>query len=292
MPARATTLFIGWIASAPPGPGWLRPESVSVKRWWSNFPTPRGHLEIPISSIRNPTAGRCSSNRSRPAEPGQTSQPIRWCIQNNETGIHPGRDIRAARQCPHLRFSGSRARVGRAGLGRLCGSLAAGSKRPSRTNRVGVRRRGGLVDDRPGNPMAAQPPDSALLALTALYALGVIFLHVPRVIAHPSVFVSWSGAAEQLAIVAGGLVAYAYCTQLGAVNPRASVQDWPPSLWRMALIVFAWPTYFILLPHGRTDSQVAPAGTNILGLRHSGRTLLRPGSRFSPASSRARRPCC
>jgi uncharacterized membrane protein YphA (DoxX/SURF4 family) len=50
--------------------------------------------------------------------------------------------------------------------------------------------------------------------LTALYSLGVILLDVPRVIAHPSVFVTWYGVAEPLALVAGGLVAYAYCAQL------------------------------------------------------------------------------
>jgi uncharacterized membrane protein YphA (DoxX/SURF4 family) len=47
------------------------------------------------------------------------------------------------------------------------------------------------------------------LALIILYSLGVILLHVPMVIAHPKVFVMWSGTAEQLALVAGGLVAYA-----------------------------------------------------------------------------------
>jgi uncharacterized membrane protein YphA (DoxX/SURF4 family) len=52
------------------------------------------------------------------------------------------------------------------------------------------------------------------LVLTVLYSLGVILIQVPRVIAHPSVFVSWYGVAEQLALVAGGLVAYAYCAQL------------------------------------------------------------------------------
>jgi uncharacterized membrane protein YphA (DoxX/SURF4 family) len=50
------------------------------------------------------------------------------------------------------------------------------------------------------------------LTLAILYSLGVILLHVPLVIAHPSVFVMWSGTAEQLALVAGGLVAYAFCT--------------------------------------------------------------------------------
>jgi uncharacterized membrane protein YphA (DoxX/SURF4 family) len=52
------------------------------------------------------------------------------------------------------------------------------------------------------------------LVLTVLYSLGVILLQVPRVIAHPSVFVTWYGVAEQLALMAGGLVAYAYCAQL------------------------------------------------------------------------------
>lgn len=52
------------------------------------------------------------------------------------------------------------------------------------------------------------------LVLTVLYSLGVILLCVPRVIANPSVFVTWYGVAEQLALVAGGLVAYAYCAQL------------------------------------------------------------------------------
>jgi uncharacterized membrane protein YphA (DoxX/SURF4 family) len=48
------------------------------------------------------------------------------------------------------------------------------------------------------------------LTLTTLYSLGVILLHVPLVIARPTVFVNWSGTAEQLALVAGGLVAYAF----------------------------------------------------------------------------------
>jgi uncharacterized membrane protein YphA (DoxX/SURF4 family) len=52
------------------------------------------------------------------------------------------------------------------------------------------------------------------LALTVLYSLGVILLYVPRVVAHPSIFVTWYGVAEQLALVAGGLAAYAYCATL------------------------------------------------------------------------------
>jgi uncharacterized membrane protein YphA (DoxX/SURF4 family) len=52
------------------------------------------------------------------------------------------------------------------------------------------------------------------VALTLLYSLGVIVLDVPRVIAHPSLFVTWYGVAEPLALAAGGLVACAYCARL------------------------------------------------------------------------------
>jgi uncharacterized membrane protein YphA (DoxX/SURF4 family) len=54
------------------------------------------------------------------------------------------------------------------------------------------------------------------LMLTALYGLGVALLHVPRLLAHPSVFVVWLGVAEQLALVAGGLVTYALSAQIDA----------------------------------------------------------------------------
>ena len=97
------------------------------------------------------------------------------------------------------------------------------------------------------------------LALTALYALGVIFLHVPRVIAHPSVFVSWSGAAEQLAIVAGGLVAYAYCTQLEAVNPER-LSKIGRLLFGACLIVFGLAHLFYLAPTAELVPKWLPPG--------------------------------
>ena len=58
-----------------------------------------------------------------------------------------------------------------------------------------------------------------VLALTVLYSLAVILLDVPRVAAHPSVFVTWYGVAEPLALAAGGLVAYAYC---GRIEPATA----------------------------------------------------------------------
>ena len=50
---------------------------------------------------------------------------------------------------------------------------------------------------------------SGAAALALLFALGVLLLHVPRVIAHPLALSSWAGVAEQMALVAGGALAYA-----------------------------------------------------------------------------------
>ncbi|MFL6604268.1 MAG: DoxX family membrane protein [Steroidobacteraceae bacterium] len=46
-------------------------------------------------------------------------------------------------------------------------------------------------------------------ALVALYAVVVVLMHGAQIIQHPGAFVTWSGAAEQLALLAGGLAAYA-----------------------------------------------------------------------------------
>jgi uncharacterized membrane protein YphA (DoxX/SURF4 family) len=53
-------------------------------------------------------------------------------------------------------------------------------------------------------------------SLAILYAMGVVLLHGPHVIAHPSHFGPWAGIAEQLALVAGGLVAYASSANIEA----------------------------------------------------------------------------
>jgi uncharacterized membrane protein YphA (DoxX/SURF4 family) len=47
-------------------------------------------------------------------------------------------------------------------------------------------------------------------ALSGLYAVVVVFMHGPLIFQHPTQVAAWSGAAEQLALVAGGLAAYAY----------------------------------------------------------------------------------
>jgi uncharacterized membrane protein YphA (DoxX/SURF4 family) len=50
--------------------------------------------------------------------------------------------------------------------------------------------------------------------LTVLYGLAVILLAVPRVLAHPAVFLNWYGVAEPLAIAGAGLVAWANCASI------------------------------------------------------------------------------
>jgi uncharacterized membrane protein YphA (DoxX/SURF4 family) len=90
------------------------------------------------------------------------------------------------------------------------------------------------------------------LALTSLYGLGVILLHVPLVIAHPTVFVMWSGTAEQLALVAGGLVTYAFCRTPPAATPASApaprIVLCGRLLFGVCLIVFALAHLFYLKP--------------------------------------------
>jgi uncharacterized membrane protein YphA (DoxX/SURF4 family) len=97
------------------------------------------------------------------------------------------------------------------------------------------------------------------LALTALYSLGVILLHVPRVIAHPSVFVTWSGVAEQLALVAGGLVAYAYCAQLEAAN-LTRLSQIGRLIFGVCLIVFGLAHLVYLAPTAEFVPKWLPPG--------------------------------
>jgi uncharacterized membrane protein len=59
------------------------------------------------------------------------------------------------------------------------------------------------------------------LTLAALYALGVALLHIPHVIAHPFVWGAWGGVAEQTALAAGGLVAFATMSGDETASSRA-----------------------------------------------------------------------
>jgi uncharacterized membrane protein YphA (DoxX/SURF4 family) len=55
-------------------------------------------------------------------------------------------------------------------------------------------------------------------ALAGLYSVVVVFMHGPLIFQHPASFGAWSGAAEQVTLVAGGLAAYACLTQSAPGN--------------------------------------------------------------------------
>lgn len=52
--------------------------------------------------------------------------------------------------------------------------------------------------------------------LASLFALGIVLLHMPHVVARPLSLGSWSGVAEQLALVVGGLLVYASTAKIDA----------------------------------------------------------------------------
>jgi uncharacterized membrane protein YphA (DoxX/SURF4 family) len=99
------------------------------------------------------------------------------------------------------------------------------------------------------------------LALIVLYCLAVILLDVPAGIAHASVFVAWYGVAEHLALVAGGLVAYAYCARLEPATAERLARI-ARLIFGICLIYFGLAHHFYLantvsmvpawLPPGRT----------------------------------------
>lgn len=61
--------------------------------------------------------------------------------------------------------------------------------------------------------------------LVGLYAVVVVLMHGAQIVQHPGAFVAWDGAAEQLALLAGGLASYAYLAIVRAdVTPGTDVR--------------------------------------------------------------------
>jgi uncharacterized membrane protein YphA (DoxX/SURF4 family) len=97
------------------------------------------------------------------------------------------------------------------------------------------------------------------LALTALYSLGILLLHVPRIVTHPTEFVTWSGIAEQLALVSAGLVTYAYCAHL---EPAAAerLSKIGRFIFGVCLILFGLAHLFYLAPTAELVPKWLPPG--------------------------------
>jgi uncharacterized membrane protein YphA (DoxX/SURF4 family) len=98
-------------------------------------------------------------------------------------------------------------------------------------------------------------------ALAALYAVVVIFMHAPQIFQHPGTFAAWDGAAEQLALVAGGLGAYV-C--LAGANGRPGSNDGPGGTNRPRGADWPGGTDW-LGGHNQLGSQNRLGGQNQLG---------------------------
>jgi uncharacterized membrane protein YphA (DoxX/SURF4 family) len=62
-------------------------------------------------------------------------------------------------------------------------------------------------------------------ALVVLYAVVVVLMHGAQIVQHPAALVTWSGAAEQIALLAGGLASYAFLGDARAdVTPGSNVR--------------------------------------------------------------------
>lgn len=90
---------------------------------------------------------------------------------------------------------------------------------------------------------------SGAMTLPILYGLGVLLLHVPRAIAHPLTLSAWAGVAEQTALVAGGVAAFA--TLAEPDDASASV------LFRAAWISFGLCCLVFGAVHFRYESDTA-----------------------------------
>jgi|SRR5580658_5715408 uncharacterized membrane protein YphA (DoxX/SURF4 family) len=85
--------------------------------------------------------------------------------------------------------------------------------------------------------------------LTAVYGLGVLLLHVPRVVAHPEAISPWGGLAEHLALVCGAFIVFA---TFASIPP-----EWRRRLLRAGVLTFAVCLLVFGLVHFRYSAETA-----------------------------------
>jgi uncharacterized membrane protein YphA (DoxX/SURF4 family) len=103
---------------------------------------------------------------------------------------------------------------------------------------------------------AVNPAALGSAALAALYAVVVIFMHGPQIFQHLGAFPAWDGAAEQLALLAGGLAAYAYLSGadgglarppgLGLLGPPARLARISVIMMGICLLMFGLAHFLYL----------------------------------------------
>ena len=110
------------------------------------------------------------------------------------------------------------------------------------------------------------------LVLIGLYALGEIFLDVPRGFAHPTVFVAWYGVFEHLALAAAAVIICAYSAPLEPATVER-VSKISRLVFGICLIYFGLAHHFYLantvsmvpawLPPGQTFWAYATAAGHV-----------------------------
>jgi uncharacterized membrane protein YphA (DoxX/SURF4 family) len=85
------------------------------------------------------------------------------------------------------------------------------------------------------------------LLLSVLYAVVVVIMHGVDVVQHPGVFASWSGVAEQLALLAAGVAACAYLTRAnGLPLPADRLLRAAVVAMGICLVIFGLAHFFYL----------------------------------------------
>jgi uncharacterized membrane protein YphA (DoxX/SURF4 family) len=98
------------------------------------------------------------------------------------------------------------------------------------------------------------------VALAILYGLGAIFLHLPRVLASPTVFATWEETAEPLALAAAGLVAIACSVRVDTAS-TVSMARIGCCIFGGCLIVFGLAHLFYLaLTAAMVPAWLPPGG--------------------------------
>ena len=87
---------------------------------------------------------------------------------------------------------------------------------------------------------------SGALTLAVLFAIGVALLQIPKVVAHPLAIGPWGGVAEQSALVAGGLLAFAMTAEIESI-----------ALYRACWILFGLCCIVFGLEHFQYENETA-----------------------------------
>jgi len=105
---------------------------------------------------------------------------------------------------------------------------------------------------------------SALLRCAPLYVLVVVLMHGPQILQRPTIFATWSGAAEQLTLAAGGLASYVCLAGADAGHLRRVVLI----LMGICLIAFGLAHFFYLDFTASMVPKWLPGTQKILGRRN------------------------